>query len=95
MALFRRHVEAMLAARPEVNTDMLFMVRQLEATSTGLPLEFYFFLRQKEWKPYEHLLAEIMEQIYAVIPDFGLRVYQRFSDGGRTDGNCPSEGVGL
>lgn len=95
MALFRRYVEAMLAARPEVNTDMLFMVRQLEATSTGLPLEFYFFLRQKEWKPYEHLLAEIMEQIYAVIPDFGLRVYQRFSDGGRTDGNCPSEGVGL
>lgn len=80
MTLFRRYVERFLASRDDVNPDMLFMVRQLEATNTGLPLEFYFFLRQKEWKPYEHHLAEIMEQIYAMIPDFGLRVYQRFSD---------------
>lgn len=83
MTLFRRHVERFLASRDDVNADMLYMVRQLEATNTGLPLEFYFFLRQKEWKPYEHHLAEIMERIYAMIPDFGLRVYQRYSDGDR------------
>lgn len=83
MTLFRRYVERYLASRDDVNADMLFMVRQLEATNTGLPLEFYFFLKQKDWKPYEHHLAEIMEYIYAIIPDFGLRVYQRYSDGER------------
>ena len=80
MTLFRQYVERWLASRDEVNTAMLFMVRQLEATNTGLPLEFYFFLKQKEWKPYEHLLAGMMEYVYSIIPDFGLAVYQRFSD---------------
>ncbi len=92
MTLFRNYVERFLAARADVNTDMLFMVRQLEATTTGLPLEFYFFLRQKEWKPYEHHLAEIMEQVYAVVPDFGLRIYQRFSDGELPHGGGAAQG---
>ena len=80
MTLFRQYVERWLASRDEVNTAMLFMVRQLAATNTGLPLEFYFFLKQKEWKPYEHLLAGMMEYVYSIIPDFGLAVYQRYSD---------------
>ena len=82
MTLFRRYVERYLVTLPGVNTDMMLMVRQLEATNTGLPIEFYFFLRCKEWVPYEHQLADIMDTIYAMIPDFGLVVYQRYSDGG-------------
>lgn len=84
MTLFRRYVERYLGNHPDVNTDMMFVVRQLEATNTGLPIEFYFFLKQKEWKHYEHQLADIMDRIYAIIPDFGLTVYQRYSDGQRT-----------
>lgn len=80
MTLFRRYTERWLKSREDVNADMTFMVRQLEATPTGLPLEIYFFLRQKEWKPYESHLAEVMEHIYATIPDFGLRIYQRCAD---------------
>lgn len=80
LTLFRLYAERHLASLQEVNTDLLFVVRQLEATNTGLPLEFYFFLRQKEWKPYEHLMADIMEGFYATMPDFGLAVYQRCSD---------------
>ena len=80
LTLFRQYAERHLASLQEVNTDLLFVVRQLEATNTGLPLEFYFFLRQKEWKPYEHLMADIMEGFYATMPDFGLAVYQRCSD---------------
>ena len=80
LTLFRQYAERHLASLQEVNTDLLFVVRQLEATNTGLPLEFYFFLRQKEWKPYEHLMADIMEGFYAAMPDFGLAVYQRCSD---------------
>lgn len=77
MTLFRRYVECWIAARDDVNSEMMFFVRQLEATSTGLPMEFYFFLKQKDWKPYEHHLAEIMEYIYAIVDDFGLKIYQR------------------
>ena len=77
MTLFRRYVERWIAGRDDVNSDMMFFVRQLEATSTGLPMEFYFFLKQKDWKPYEHHLAEIMEYIYAIVDDFGLKIYQR------------------
>lgn len=77
MTLFRRYVERWLVSRDDVNGEMMFFVRQLEPTSTGLPMEIYFFLKQKEWKPYEHHLAEIMENIYAMVPDFGLRIYQR------------------
>lgn len=77
MTLFRRYVERWIAARDDVNREMMFFVRQLEATSTGLPMEFYFFLKQKDWKPYEHHLAEIMEYIYAIVDDFGLKIYQR------------------
>ena len=77
MTLFRRYVERWMGSRDDVNTGMTFFVRQLEATNTGLPLEFYFFLKQKEWKPYEHHLAAIMEYVYAIVEDFGLKIYQR------------------
>lgn len=80
MTLFRQYTERWLAKRTDVNDDMLYMVRQMEATPTGLPLEIYFFLKQKEWKAYEHHTAEVMEHIYATIPLFGLRVYQRVAD---------------
>lgn len=77
LTLFRRFVEKYLASRDDVNPDMLFMVREFEPTSTGLPVEFYFFVRNKEWKSYEHHAAEIMEHIYAFVPEFGLAIYQR------------------
>ena len=77
LTLFRRYADRYLAAHSEVNADMLHMVRQLEATPTGLPVEFYFFLSKKEWKTSEMTMAEILEHLYAVIPDFGLRIYQR------------------
>lgn len=80
MTLFRRYTERWLKANEDVNEDMLFMVRQLEATPNGLPVEIYFFLKQKTWKPYEQHLAGVMEHIYATIPDFGLRIYQNISD---------------
>ena len=76
LTLFRRWADRFLATHPLVNPDMTYMVRQLEATPKGLPVEFYFFLKEKEWKTYENQKDEILEQIYAAIPDFGLRIYQ-------------------
>ena len=58
-------------------TNATFLMRQLEPTENGLPIEIYFFLKQKEWKAYEHHLAAIMEWMYALVPMFGLKIYQR------------------
>lgn len=78
MTLLCRYMEKFLSMQPEVNTSMQFMVHQLNPTTTGLPVEFYFFLTEKDWIPYEHQLADIMNRIYAMTPDFGLRIYQRY-----------------
>lgn len=77
LTLFRNYIEWWISNNKEVNTDLTFMVRQLQPTNTGLPIEVYFFLKNKEWKTYEHNLAEIMERIYAFAPEFGLKIYQR------------------
>ena len=78
MTLYRHYVEEYLRHHPKVNADMMLMVRQLEATQSGLPVEFYFFLKEKSWVEYEHQLAEIMDYIYAITPDFGLLVYEQY-----------------
>ena len=80
MSLFRTYVEQYLTRRDDVNQQMTLMVRQLEATTTGLPLEFYFFLKDKAWVEYEHHLADIMERIYAIAPEFGLTIYQQYPE---------------
>ena len=77
LTLFRNYIEWWIYNNKEVNTDLTFMVRQLQPTNTGLPIEVYFFLKNKEWKTYGHNLAEIMERIYAFAPEFGLKIYQR------------------
>lgn len=77
LTAFRCYADRYLAQHRDVNAEMLYMVRQLESTPTGLPVEFYFFLNDKEWKTYEMKMAEILEHFYAVIPDFGLRIYQQ------------------
>lgn len=77
---FRKDVEEYLRQRKDVNADMLIMVRQIEATQCGIPMEFYFFLKQKEWKQYEMHLAEIMEHIYALAPTYGLKIYEQYPE---------------
>lgn len=77
LTLFRRYMERWLERRDDVVTNATFLMRQLDPSENGLPIEIYFFLKQKEWKAYEHHLAEIMEWMYALLPKFGLKIYQR------------------
>lgn len=77
LTLFRRYMDRWLAQRDDVVKEATYFVRQLEPTANGLPIEIYFFLKQKEWKSYENHLAEIMERMYAFVPVFGMRIYQR------------------
>jgi miniconductance mechanosensitive channel len=77
MMLFRHYLERMLMANENVRTDKRMMVRQLQPTSAGLPLELFFFVKQTEWEPFEAVQSDIFDEIYAVINRFGLRLYQR------------------
>lgn len=74
--VFRNYLENFLRHHPKVSSKLTIMVRQLQPTVHGLPLELYFFSDGTNWIPYEHLQAEIFEHVFAMLPTFGLRVFQ-------------------
>ena len=74
--VFRNYLDRYLRQHPRVNQHMTIMIRQLQPTALGLPLELYFFSDGTAWIPYEHLQAEIFEHVFAMLPTFGLRVFQ-------------------
>ena len=76
LSLFRHAMEHYLATHPRVRTDLLHMVRQLPPSPDGLPVELYFFLRDTQWKDFEHIQSDIFDYIYAILPHFRLTVYQ-------------------
>lgn len=76
LTAFREWLEEWLRNHPSVNKNMILLVRQLQPTPQGLPLELYFFYDGINWVPYEHLQAEVFEYLLAVLPEFGLRVFQ-------------------
>ena len=74
--LYMRAVNHYIDLHPRVNHTMIAMVRQLQPTQWGLPIELYFFTADVNWVPHEHLQAEVMSRIIALAPHFGLRLYQ-------------------
>lgn len=76
ITLFRAYLERWIESHPEVRSDLLFMVRQLDPTPSGLPLQLYFFFKVTEWKPFEHLQSAALDHVYATAPRFGLRLFQ-------------------
>jgi miniconductance mechanosensitive channel len=76
IGVFRAYVVAYLKALPQINQEMTFLVRHLEPTPQGLPLEIYVFSRDKVWANYEAIQADIFDHLLAVLPEFGLRVFQ-------------------
>lgn len=74
--LLRKYLEHYLETHPDINHTMLTMVRQLEPTNAGLPLQLYFFANAVEWKAFEHVQSDIFDHVYAVVAEFGLRIYQ-------------------
>jgi miniconductance mechanosensitive channel len=76
LTIFREWVEAWLKNHRKVNKGMTTMVRQLQPTAQGLPLELYFFFDGTAWVDYEHLQAEVFEFLLATLPQFGLKAFQ-------------------
>ncbi len=79
VGIFRKYLEVYLHQHPFVHQNMTFLVRQLQPTSEGLPIEIYVFSNQQEWAKYEAIQADIFDHVMAVIPEFELRVFQQFS----------------
>ena len=77
---FRKYAELYLASRPYVvsnNPNFTLMVRQLKQNPQGLPLEVYCFLNTTVWLDYERLQSDIFDQLFSVLPEFGLYAYQQ------------------
>lgn len=79
LGVFRAYLLRYLQSLPQVNQQLTYMVRHLQPTDTGIPIELYFFSSVKEWVPYENLQADVFDHILAVIPEFGLHVFQNVS----------------
>ncbi len=73
---FRAYVENYLRQLGVANLHMTFLVRQLQSTEKGVPIEIYLFLRNKEWAIYESIQADIFDHIFAMVPEFNLRIFQ-------------------
>ncbi|NQT78539.1 MAG: mechanosensitive ion channel [Bacteroidetes bacterium] len=76
IGVFRAYLKGYLSNNPKVKNDMTFLVRQLQPTEGGIPIEVYVFSKDQEWAKYEDNQADIFDHILAVIPQFDLRVFQ-------------------
>ncbi len=75
--LYRLYIERYLRHNTDVNQSLDIIVTQKEATPYGLPIEVYFFTREKTWAVYEKKQSDIFDHLMTIAPDFGLRIYQR------------------
>jgi miniconductance mechanosensitive channel len=73
---FRAYIEAYLRNNAHIHREMTFLVRQLSPESNGIPIEIYVFSNDTNWINYEAIQSDIFDHLLAIIPEFGLRVFQ-------------------
>ena len=81
LELLRVYIEQYMEAQPWLNKEMLHMVRQLQSSDTGVPLQVYAFTATTVWVEYEKIQASLFEHIMAIVPVFELKIFQRPSGG--------------
>jgi miniconductance mechanosensitive channel len=74
---YRAYCDMYLRIHPGINKNMMILVRQLHPTEFGLPLEIYAFTSDVTWVAHENTQSDIFDHLLAVIPEFGLEIYQR------------------
>lgn len=77
LLVFRNFVMQYLGSHPKINNEFLQMVRQMEPTTEGIPVEIYCFTTTTEWPVYESIQSEVFDYLIASIPQFGLKLFQR------------------
>jgi miniconductance mechanosensitive channel len=76
LGTFRKYLEEYLRRHPMIHQDMTFLVRHLQPTDKGLPIEIYVFSKDQAWANYEKIQADIFDHILAILPEFDLHVFQ-------------------
>ena len=76
LSLYRQYITYYLTHHPKVHQEMLILVRQLQPTAQGMPIELYFFSANTAWVKYEALQAEVFDHVLAITHRFGLAVFQ-------------------
>ena len=76
LGLFRFYIEYYLRNNDNINTDMTLIVRQLQPTEKGMPIEIYCFSATKDWGPYENIISDLFDHLYAMIPEFELSAFE-------------------
>lgn len=74
---FRMYVVQYLRSHPKIHDKMTFLIRQLSPTASGLPIEIYVFSNDVDWVAYEGIQSDIFDHLLAIVPEFGLRVFQQ------------------
>ncbi|MGM5471361.1 mechanosensitive ion channel family protein [Flavobacteriaceae bacterium LMO-SS05] len=80
LGVFRKYVESYIENHPAINKTMMIMVRQLEPTTQGIPLEIYAFSSDKRWENYEYIMADVFDHVIAAVPYFELELFEQPSD---------------
>ena len=73
---FRKYLEAYIKTNQDINTNMTFMVRQLQSSEKGLPIEIYAFSKVQSWVEYEEIQSNVFDHIFAVLNTFNLTLFQ-------------------
>ena len=81
LELFRIYIDRYLDAQPWLNRDMTHMVRHLQSSDTGVPLQVYAFTNTTVWVEYERIQAALFEHIMSIAPLFDIKIFQRPSGG--------------
>lgn len=76
LGIFRHYIESYLDKNPALNLEMTMMVRQLQPTEKGIPIEIYCFSANKDWIAYENIMADIFDHVIASVSDFDLEILE-------------------
>ncbi|MEZ4854130.1 mechanosensitive ion channel family protein [Flavobacterium sp.] len=76
LGLFRKYIMQYLQSHPGLNKEMMLMVRHLQPTEKGIPIEIYCFSKDKVWENYEHIMADIFDHIIASVKYFDLEIFE-------------------
>jgi miniconductance mechanosensitive channel len=76
LGTFREYVKSYLKQRSDVHQELTFLVRHLDPGANGLPIEIYVFANTIQWGKYEDIQSDIFDHIFAVVPQFDLRIFQ-------------------
>ena len=77
LGIFRAYIKAYLNNNPKLNHNLTLMVRQMQPTEFGVPLQIYAFSNNKEWINYEEIQSDIFDHVISAAPMFDLRIYQK------------------